>query len=282
MELASGAGLVSWSSQGRWKSLGVPPRPALPAEEVSGLPFSSQTQFPVPELLALVLSATPSCPPRTFPPICISWEAVFGARGVPRPCAVRLPRTRRQLAGVGRPALWSTVFSCACAAGPGRAVRKSSSSRRRAELPARLEFSWNERVWVCPGSMLEETFVLGALVSCSCAGASARGHPCTGPPESPSAQCGAPARGVAVCAFVPGPGGGGGVCSPGLPVLLASQPGHPFRAGVSTACWGTARTLGPSLCHGPCLPGWLREQCACAGSPSCPSLPFSPSLLGAV
>lgn len=32
--------------------------------------------------------------------------------------------------------------------------------------------------------MLEETFVLGALVSCSCAGASARGHPCTGPPES--------------------------------------------------------------------------------------------------
>lgn len=90
MELASGAGLVSWSSQGRWKSLGVPPRPALPAEEVSGLPFSSQTQFPVPELLALVLSATPSCPPRTFPPIRISWEAVFGARGVPRPCAVRL------------------------------------------------------------------------------------------------------------------------------------------------------------------------------------------------
>lgn len=152
MELASGAGLVSWSSQGRWKSLGVPPRPALPAEEVSGLPFSSQTQFPVPELLALVLSATPSCPPRTFPPICISWEAVFGARGVPRPCAVRLPRTRRQLAGVGRPALWSTVFSCACAAGPGRAVRKSSSSRRRAELPARLEFSWNERVWVVPGA----------------------------------------------------------------------------------------------------------------------------------
>lgn len=112
MELASGAGLVSWSSQGRWKSLGVPPRPALPAEEVSGLPFSSQTQFPVPELLALVLSATPSCPPRTFPPICISWEAVFGARGVPRPCAVRLPRTRRQLAGVGRPALWFSLQLC--------------------------------------------------------------------------------------------------------------------------------------------------------------------------
>lgn len=116
-------------------------------------------------------------------------------------------------------------------------------------------------------------------MSCSCAGASARGHPCTGPPESPSAQCGAPARGVAVCAFVPGPGGGGGVCSPGLPVLLASQPGHPFRAGVSTACWGAARTLGPSLCHGPCLPGGSGSNARAQEARPAPVYRFHPHFL---
>lgn len=45
-------------------------------------------------------------------------------------------------------------------------------------------------------------------------------------------------------------GAGGRVCSPGPPVLLASQRGHPFRASVSMACWDDHSVVVPAFWDG--------------------------------
>lgn len=108
-----------------------------------------------------------------------------------------------------------------------------------AELSACLGFSSNERVWAALGGDVCHVAALGELLVCW--------EVSTWPPRRPTSSIAV----GAVRLSCSGRGGlrralgaGGRVCSPGPPVLLASQPGHPFRAGVWMACLGRTQDAG--------------------------------------
>lgn len=107
-----------------------------------------------------------------------------------------------------------------------------------------------ERVWAVPGACSRRRLSSVLSASCSCAGRSARGHPGTPTFSITSIVAVGHSAALLLGVWCRALGAGGRVCSPGPPVLLASQRGHPFRASVSMACWDDHSVVVPAFWDG--------------------------------